>query len=133
MQGQSPCRSTRYPRKNLVNFSRGAGAEPLPEREVSSQHPFSFILCSRRLHKMKTNTVVLANFIEICLEQFPRTVFLSYQVVPTIDVHHISLTRSLGRNNGKCHLDQGLGQLRGTINLDVVALCFRIAANKLGI
>src|SRR5258708_35062264 len=26
----------------IVGFSRGAGAEPLPEREVSSQNPFFF-------------------------------------------------------------------------------------------
>ena len=59
VQGQSLCRSARCPRKTLARFSRGAGAEPLPEREVSSQNPFTFILCRRRRHKMKTNEVVL--------------------------------------------------------------------------
>ena len=43
----------------LVSFSRGAGALPLPEREVSSQNPFSFILHHLRRRKMKTNEVVL--------------------------------------------------------------------------
>src|SRR6266852_2355176 len=42
-----------------VSISRGAGAESLPEREVSSHHPFSFILCCRRRHKLKTNEVAL--------------------------------------------------------------------------
>jgi len=50
--------SSQNPFSFIVSFSRGTGALPLPEREVSSQNPFSFILHHLR-RKMKTNEVVL--------------------------------------------------------------------------
>src|SRR5260370_16162985 len=42
-----------------VSISQSAGAESLPEREVSSHNPFSFNLCRLRRHKLKTNEVAL--------------------------------------------------------------------------
>ncbi len=44
----------------INSFSRGAGAAPLPEREVPSQTPFSFVVRRRRQRTTKTNEAVLA-------------------------------------------------------------------------